>query len=317
MSVNTTPSSNSRPVYKKAPATLRQFAYNQKIAPYVFVAPFVITFLLFFLYPIISTVIMSFQNILPNQVTFIGLANYQNLKDPIFFKALRLNLMYTFWTLLILIPIPMLMAVMLDSKRMKARNFFRSTMFIPALTSVVVAGTIFRLIFGELPGSLLNQIIGLVGMKPIKWLRLADTSMITLLTLAVWRWTGVNILYFLAGLKNIPAELYESAEIDGANAWHRFKSIIIPMLKPVTIYVLTISIYGGMAMFTESYMLWSGNRSPNNIGTTIVGYLYRKAFEENNMGYGSAIGMVLLVIVMTVNIVQLYINGTLRKEKRG
>ena len=89
------------------------------------------------------------------------------------------------------------------------------------------------------------------------------------------------------------------------------------MLKPVTIYVLTISIYGGMAMFTESYMLWSGNRSPNNIGTTIVGYLYRKAFEENNMGYGSAIGMVLLVIVMTVNIVQLYLNGTLRNEKRG
>jgi arabinosaccharide transport system permease protein len=260
---------------------------------------------------------MSFQNILPNQVTFIGLANYQNLKDPIFFKALRLNLMYTFWTLLILIPIPMLLAVMLDSKRMRARNFFRSTMFIPALTSVVVAGTIFRMVFGELPGSLLNQIIGLVGMKPIKWLRLADTSMITLLTLAVWRWTGVNILYFLAGLKNIPTELYESAEIDGANAWHRFKSIIVPMLKPVTIYVLTISIYGGMAMFTESYMLWSGNRSPNNIGTTIVGYLYRKAFEENNMGYGSAIGMVLLVIVMTVNIVQLYLNGTLRKEKRG
>jgi arabinosaccharide transport system permease protein len=317
MSVNTTPSSFKRSEYKKAPASLRQFAYNKKIAPYVFVAPFVITFLLFFLYPMFSTVIMSFQNILPNQVTFIGLANYQNLKDPIFFKALRLNLMYTFWTLLILIPIPMLLAVMLDSKRMRARNFFRSTMFIPALTSVVVAGTIFRMVFGELPGSLLNQIIGLVGMKPIKWLRLADTSMITLLTLAVWRWTGVNILYFLAGLKNIPTELYESAEIDGANAWHRFKSIIVPMLKPVTIYVLTISIYGGMAMFTESYMLWSGNRSPNNIGTTIVGYLYRKAFEENNMGYGSAIGMVLLVIVMTVNIVQLYLNGTLRKEKRG
>jgi arabinosaccharide transport system permease protein len=304
-------------VNKKTPASLRQFAYNQKIAPYVFVAPFVVTFLIFFLYPIISTVIMSFQNILPNQVTFIGLSNYQNLKDPIFFKALKLNSMYTLWTLLILIPVPMLLAVMLDSKRMKARNFFRSTLFIPALTSVVVAGTIFRLIFGELPGALLNQIIGLVGMKPIKWLRLADTSMITLLTLAVWRWTGVNILYFLAGLQNIPAELYESAEIDGANAWQRFRGIIIPMLKPVTIYVLTISIYGGMAMFTESYMLWSGNRSPNNIGTTIVGYLYRNGFEQNNMGYGSAIGIVLLLIVMIVNIIQLYLNGTLRKEKQG
>ncbi len=317
MSENTTPSPVSRPVYKRVPASLRQFAYNQKLAPFVFVAPFVVTFLLFFLYPMISTVIMSFQNILPNQVQFIGLQNYRNLNDPVFFKALGLNVKYTALTLLILIPIPLLLAVMLDSKLMRARNFFRSTLFIPALTSVVVAGTIFRLIFGELPGSLMNQIISLFGMKPLKWLRLADTSIVTLLTLATWRWTGVNILYFLAGLQNIPVELYESAEIDGANAWHRLKSIIIPMLRPVTIYVLTISIYGGMAMFTESYMLWAGNRSPNNIGTTIVGYLYRNGFEQNNMGYGSAIGIVLLVIVMAVNIIQLYINGTLRKERQG
>lgn len=317
MSNSITPSPVSSPMYKKTTTAIKRFAYNQKAAPYVFVAPFLFTFLLFFLYPIISTVIMSFQRILPNQVEFIGLQNYRNLNDPIFFKALRVNATYTIWTLLILIPIPMLLAVMLDSKLMRARNFFRSTLFIPALTSVVVAGTIFRLIFGELPGSLMNQIIGLFGMKPIKWLRLADTSMITLLAMAVWRWTGVNILYFLAGLQNIPAELYESAEIDGANAWHRFKNIIVPMLKPVTIYVLTISIYGGMAMFTESFMLWNGNRSPNNIGITIVGYLYRNGFEQNNMGYGSTIGIVLLAIVMVVNIIQLYLNGTLRKEKQG
>ena len=87
------------------------------------------------------------------------------------------------------------------------------------------------------------------------------------------------------------------------------------MLKPVTIYVVTISIYGGMAMFTESYMLWAGNRSPNNIGLTIVGYLYRKGFEENNMGYGSTIGITLLVIVMVVNLLQLALNGFFKKEK--
>ncbi|MEA4998780.1 MAG: sugar ABC transporter permease [Candidatus Limiplasma sp.] len=296
--------------------TLRHFGYNQKLAPYVFVAPFIFTFLLFFLYPMISTVIMSFQNILPNQVEFIGLRNYINLNDPIFFKALSLNLRYTFFTLLILIPMPMLLAVLLDSKLMRARNFYRSTLFIPALTSVVVAGTIFRLIFGEMPGSLMNQLVVLFGAKPIKWLKLADTSFIALIMLATWRWTGVNILYFLAGLQNIPRELYESAEIDGANAWQRFTRIVFPMLKPVTIYVLTISIYGGMAMFTESYMIFSGNRSPNNIGITIVGYLYRKAFEENNMGYGSAIGLALLLIVMIVNVIQLYLNGTIRREKK-
>ncbi len=300
----------------KANNLLHRFSYNQKLAPYVFITPFLITFLVFFLYPIFSTVVMSFQNILPNQVQFIGLQNYRNLNDPIFFKAISLNLRYTLVTLLVLIPLPMLLAVLLDSKLMRARNFYRSTLFIPALTSVVVAGTIFRLIFGEMPGSLVNQLVGLFGVKPVKWLKLADTSFAALITLATWRWMGVNLLYFLAGLQNIPAELYESAEIDGANAWHRLRSIIIPMLKPVTVYVITISIYGGMAMFTESFMMFSGNRSPNNIGLTIVGYLYRKAFEENNMGYGSAIGLVLLVIVMVVNVIQLHINGTLRKEKR-
>lgn len=293
----------------------KKFIYNQKVAPYVFVAPFVVTFLLFFLYPVISSVIMTFQNILPGDVTYIGFENYKRLNDPIFFKALGLNIRYTLWTLAILIPFPMMLAIFLNSKNMRARNFYRSTLFIPALTSVVVAGTIFRLIFGELPGALMNRIISLVGAKPIKWLRVEEMSMITMLMLAMWRWTGVNILYFLAGLQNIPNELYEAADIDGASPWQVFRRIIIPMLKPVTIYVITISIYGGMAMFTESYMLWAGNRSPNNIGLTIVGYLYRKGFEENNMGYGSTIGITLLVIVMLVNLLQLYVNGFFKKEK--
>ena len=293
----------------------KKFIYNQKVAPYVFVAPFVVTFLLFFLYPVISSVIMTFQNILPGDVTFIGLENYNRLNDPLFFKALGLNVRYTLWTLAILIPLPMMLAIFLNSKNMRARNFYRSTLFIPALTSVVVAGTIFRLIFGELPGALMNRLISLLGAKPIKWLRVQEMSMITMLMLATWRWTGVNILYFLAGLQNIPNELYEAADIDGASPWQVFRRIIIPMLKPVTIYVVTISIYGGMAMFTESYMLWAGNRSPNNIGLTIVGYLYRKGFEENNMGYGSTIGITLLVIVMLVNLLQLYVNGFFKKEK--
>ncbi len=161
----------------------------------------------------------------------------------------------------------------------------------------------------------MNQVLALFGSKPVKWLRNPDLAMIPLLTLATWRWTGVNILYFLAGLQNISPDLYEAADIDGASPWQVFTRIVVPMLKPTTIYVITISIYGGMAMFTESYMLWSGNRSPNNIGTTIVGYLYRKGFEENNMGYGSTIGIVLLLIVLVVNVLQLIANGFFRKEK--
>lgn len=119
------------------------------------------------------------------------------------------------------------------------------------------------------------------------------------------------MIYFLSGLQQIPEELYESAEIDGASAWQKFMKITVPLIKPTTVYVLTISIYGGLAMFTESYMLFNGNNSPNNMGTTIVGYLYRMGWEQNQIGLASAVGCVLLTIVMVINVIQLRINGTL------
>lgn len=124
------------------------------------------------------------------------------------------------------------------------------------------------------------------------------------------------MLYYLSGLKNIDNSLYESAEIDGASGFKKFLYIQLPLLKPTTIYVLTISIYAGLAMFLESFMLWNGNASPNNIGLTIVGYLYRRGIEKNQLGYASAVGLVLLAIALFINIIQLIWNGTFKKEER-
>ena len=124
------------------------------------------------------------------------------------------------------------------------------------------------------------------------------------------------MMYYLSGLQQIPSDLYESASIDGASTWQAFWNITVPLLKPTIIYVLTISIFGGMAMFSESYMIFNGNKSPNNIGTTLVGFLYRMAFEQNNLGIGSAVGVIFLSIVLVVNFLQLFANGTFgRKEK--
>ena len=219
-------------------------------------------------------------------------------------------------TLVLLIPFPMLFAALLNSKLMKKPGFFKSIYFLPALTSVVVAGTIFRLMFGEMETSLANQVIGMFGFGPIKWLKNDLTGYFALLLLACWRWTGVNILYFLAGLQSISTDLYEAASIDGANKWQQFTKISLPLLKPTTVYVLTISIYAGLAMFNESYMLWKGNNSPQNIGLTIVGYLYRQGIEKRAMGYACAVGLVLLIIVMVVNMIQLAATGTFKKEER-
>lgn len=294
---------------------INKFIYNKKAAPYVFILPFILVFLIFFISPMINTVIMSFQNVLPGSTKFVGTQNYTKLLgDKIFLVALWNSFKYMIWTLILLIPIPMILACMINSKLMIGREIFKSTLYLPALTSVVVAGIVFRFAFGEQGTSLMNQFVAMFGIEPFKWLKNGTTGFIVLLTLACWRWTGVNMLYFLSGLKSIPAELYESADIDGASVFQKFRYVTIPQLKPTTIYVLTISVYAGLAMFTESYMVWGNNNSPNNIGLTIVGYLYRQGIEKNAMGYASSVGIVLFCIAMGINLVQLKINGTFDKE---
>ncbi len=293
---------------------VKRFIYNKKAAPYVFILPFILVFLLFFISPMVNTVIMSFENVLPGSRKFVGFENYTKLLgDKVFLVALWNSFKYMIWTLILLIPIPMILACIIDSKLMVGKEFFKSALYLPALTSVAVAGIIFRFAFGEQSTSLMNQVVAIFGMDPFKWLKNGTTGFIVLLVLACWRWTGVNMLYFLSGLKNIPAELYESADIDGANTLQKFRYITIPQLKPTTIYVLTISIYAGLAMFIESYMVFNGNNSPNNIGLTIVGYLYRQGIEKNAMGYASAVGLVLFIIGMAINLVQLKLNGTFKK----
>ena len=287
---------------------------SERVMPYIFVLPFVITFLVFFLYPIISAVIMSFQKILgPGDVTFIGLKNYRNLLNPHYYSALRVSFLYTFLTIAILIPLPLVLAVLLNNKLLRGRNIFRSVLFLPALTSVIVAGMFFRYAFGTQATALFNQIRGIFGLEPITWLQGRGTGMFALVILCVWRWTGVNIVYFLAGLQAIPKELYESADIDGANSLQKFLKITIPSLKPVIIFVITISVFGGFSMFTESFAYWT-SRSPGDIGLTLVSYIYQTGFNNNNFGFASAIGVTLLLIIMVVNIIQLRVFGFFRKE---
>jgi len=296
---------------------MKKLLYSPKAAPYLFILPFLLTFGLFWLYPVIHACIMSFQKILPGMTEYIGAANYVRIAgDRIFWLALGNSFRYMICTLILLIPIPLILASMVNSKLGSSRfkNIFKSAMFVPALTSVVVAGIVFRLMFSESDSALMNSIIEFFGFGPIKWLKNDITGLGALLTVAMWRWTGINMMYFLAGLQAIPTEYYEAASIDGASTWKKFWYITVPNMKPTIVYVLTISVYGGLAMFMESFMLWGGNNSPMNIGLTIVGYLYRMGIEKNDLGYASAVGVVLLVIVLVINLVQLTATGTFKKE---
>lgn len=293
----------------------KNFFHSQEIAPYIFVLPFIISVIIFFIYPVIDIFRLSFYKTEGIGLSrYIGLENYKNLlSDGHFLTALWNNTRYTFWTLVVLIPLPIIVAVFLNNKNIPLRTLFRSALFIPALTSIVVAGVIFRLIFADTDTALMNQVMHLFGLKTQKWLFGRHTAMLVMVLVATWRWLGVNVVYFLSGLQSIPDELYEAAEIDGANSLQKFIKITLPMLRPVTIYVLTISIYGGYAMFAESYIFWQ-NHSPGDIGLTIVGYLYSQCFEMFNLGYGAAIGVCLILLVFIINIIQLRVFGLFREE---
>jgi arabinosaccharide transport system permease protein len=296
---------------------LKNVLYSQRLAPYFFIAPFVITLLAFWLVPLARTVMMSTQEVLFGEAAFVGTDNYERLwRDRVFWQALFNSARYMVLTLLLLIPVPLVLAAVINSKlgSDRVKNVFKSSMFVPALTSIVVAGIIFRLMFAETGTGLINQIIGLFGADPVRWLRNDTGGVVALLTLAMWRYTGVNILYFLAGMQSIPNEYYEAASIDGAGKIQQFFRITLPNLGPTIVYVTTISIYGGLAMFLESFMLYAGNNSPNNQGLTVVGYLYRQGIEENDLGFASAVGIVLLVVIMTINLTYLAFTGTFKKD---
>ncbi|RSL33066.1 sugar ABC transporter permease [Salibacterium salarium] len=306
-------STDTRKIKNKGSSKLTKFLNSRKIAPYIFVTPFIISFLLLFLYPMIQAFIMSFQQVLPGQTTFIGFQNYERLLNPTFYRALLNTSVYVLFTVLILVAVPVVLAVFLNSKLLKFRNFFRASLFVPALTSVIVAGVIFRMIFGESDSAVANEVLGFFGISPVEWRYGSVTGMFLMVILASWRWIGVNILYFLAGLQNVSDELYEAADIDGANPIQKFFYVTLPSLKPVVIFVSTITIINGFRMFEESFVFWQAN-SPGNIGLTVVGYIYQEGISQNDMGFGAAIGVVLMLIIFIVSIIQLKFVGAFKED---
>lgn len=302
---------SSERVYKK-PSKLA-FLNSKKVAPYVFISPFILSFLILTLYPTIQAFIMSFQRVLPGNVEFIGLSNYERIFNPTFFLALKNTTLYVIFTVVILVVIPILLAVFLDSKLVRFKTIFRASLFIPSLTSIIVAGTIFRMMFGESDTAVANQVVGFFGLEAIDWRYNSWSAMFLMVTLASWRWMGVNVLYFLAALQSVPKELYESADIDGANVFKKFRYVTLPFLKPITIFVVTISIINGFRMFEESFVFWETS-SPGNIGLSVIGYIYQEGIQQNDMGFGAAIGIVLMLIIFAVSFIQLILTGAFKRS---
>lgn len=288
---------------------------HRKVVPFVFLAPFLIIFLVFKVYPVILAITMSFQNFqgLQNQ-EWVGLTNYQNVFNLVRFNQALVNTtVYTVGTLLILIPLPLVLAVLLDSGRVVQSTVFRTLIFLPALTSLVVAGTVFRLILAE-DGFLNLFLSSTFGVQPQRWLEVSNLALPSLILVATWRWTGINIMYFNAGLVNIPRELYEAAVIDGANPFQMFWRITLPLLRPTTLFVIVLSIIGGYQVFVEPFILYRGGGGPGDGGLTMALLIYRTAFTSFNFGTAAAMGVILAVIILVFSLIQFRFFGVFSKE---
>lgn len=290
------------------------FNRQRKIAPYVFIAPFFILFAAFSLYPVLYALILSFQKQTGlSTPQWVGLKNYIDLlHDPRFLKSIWNTAYFALGSVFIQLPIAFALALAFDSKfTRRLTQLYRVGFYFPVLTSAVVVTLIWVLVLNKDYG-MLNMALQAIGLPAIPWLQSTRWAMPAIILLGVWSYAGFNGFYFLAGLKSIPEELKEAAMIDGANRWQSLIHVTIPLLRPVIMFVVIQSIIGSFNLFAQPFLLTGGG--PSDATLTITMYLYYNGFQFFKLGYASAIGYSLVLIVFTLSAINLYLFGGLRED---
>ncbi len=288
----------------------KYFTSNSKAA-YLFLAPAISAIFIFFFLPVLAAFTISFTDFdiytLGDWSTlrFVGLKNYIKLiDDPLFWQALQNTFYYVVAAAPLSIAISLGAALLLNSKLIKYKGIFRLSYFMPVVTTLVAVAIVWRFIYHPKFG-ILNYILSFAGINPIDWLGDPVWAMPSIILMSVWKNFGYNMIIFIAGLQNIPEELYEAADIEGANGWQKFKSITLPMLAPTTLFVTLITMIGFFQVFAEPYVMTQGG--PLNKTLTIVQYMYQEGFRWWNMGYSSSIAFVLFFIIFIGTLIQLKI----------
>ncbi len=268
---------------------------------WLFIAAPFIGFMLFMAYPIVFALIASTSkwtglNSLWGNI--VGLQNYLKiLQDIKFWKAMANTVIY-----MIGIPIGMVLGVLIAmglNRKIPGKRVLTTMYYVPVVSSLVAVSILWAWVFNYDYG-LLNSIYKAVtGAHGPNWLGDEHTIKISMIIFMVWKGLGTSIILYLAGLKNIPKDYYEAAMIDGANAWHKFRNITMPLLSPVTFYILITSMIGGFQVFVEIQVMTSSG-GPNYSAATVVYYLYEKAFTNGQLGYGSAVAVILAIIIFII-----------------
>ena len=221
------------------------------------------------------------------------------------------RLFNTTFVLLIQVPLmivtALLLAVALDASFVRFKGLFRTALALPVSANLVAYSTVFLLLVQET--GLINYALTALGFGPVPWLTSEFWSRMTLVGAVTWRWTGYNMIILLAGLQNIPRQLYEAAEIDGANRFDKFRYVTVPQLRPVLLFTVVTSTIGMFKLFAEPAIINSGG-APLSSTITIVQYIYQTAFIDFQLGYASALTYVLIGVVSVLSIVQIRVGGS-------
>ena len=257
----------------------------------------------FTLVPLVFSLLLSFRswNILTPEKPFVGLANYAAMfSNPEFWISLRNTALFT----LGVVPFGALASLglaLLLNRKLHLSGFFRTTFFLPVITSIIAVAIVFLWVYDDNNG-LLNSILRALGFKGVRWLTSPDTALLSLVLMTIWKNAGYHMVIFLAGLQAIPQEFYEAAILFGAGPWQRFRFVTWPLLVPTTLFVMVTNTIFTFQVFGPIYVMTGGG--PVRSTSVVVYHLYQRAFEFQEMGYASAVAWFVFVLLMILTILQ-------------
>ena len=279
------------------------FKYYGKYAPYLFILPSAIVLVIFFFIPFFQTFLLSFLDYSHNiyKPEIIGLQNYINLfHNPVFYKVMWNTFLYLIVAVPVLAVFPLFLAILINQK-IKGVTLYKILIYLPVIVSIVVAAIAFKWLYAD--QGILNYIVTKLGLEPIGWLTDPNFALYSVIIVTIWKGIGYYMIIYLASLMSVPKELYEACDIDGANFLTKHLTVTIPHIMPTIALVSTISTISAMKVFAEIYVMTKGG--PLNSTKTIVYYIYERAFENLDLGYASALAVVLLVVVMAFSLINI------------
>ena len=277
--------------------------YYKKYTPYLFLLPAAAVLIVFFFIPFFQTFGLSFFDYSSSlyNPNFVGADNYIKLfKEPVFYKVMFNTFMYLVIAVPFLVTFPLFLAILINQK-IRGITLYKILLYLPVIVSIVVAAIAFKWLYAG--QGILNYILSLFHIKTIGWLVDTKWALFSVALVTIWKGIGYYMMIYLASLMSVPQDLYEACDIDGANFITKHLTVTIPHIMPTIALVSTISTISAMKVFAEIYVMTKGG--PLNSTKTIVYYIYERAFENLDLGYASALAVVLLVVVMGFSLINI------------